>query len=552
MATADREGTRRLGGGWLLDLWNDASTQTRLALAGISLALLLGLVGLLLTARTTRVVTVPLLSGHRFSPNESRLALQAFSQKSLRDFEYAGGQIFVPRDKENAYLQALADGDAFPDNLYKALDDYVINQRNWWASQADAERLLKIAREKMLSKTLLSMEGVTNASVLVTEPPRLGMRRVGKAKGSVSVTVVKPLGATRIEQIKHLVASAVHDLAPEDVYVAVNGTGGGGSASGGSSGVHAVDTELAKMKSEYLQTKEAYAEAFEADIRRIFSDMEGIDVIANVELTNNDGIQQHIVSYQKGAVASQETTSRVSEQGSGADAGGEPGVRTNADLPGTPPAGQRGASNQGAVVGVASAAGNSDSEETSSLRFDNNKVETSQKIHGLLPTKVGVVIKVPRKLLDPSTDADGRPTPPARTEADMIEAVVRLGLPGLTAENVKIDRYQPTLATEPEVVRASVVEVLKEGGPLILFAVLGLAAIATALIVGRRAPMPPLPPMPDDATESAEKDADSLLPKIPLDETALRADRMRGEIAQMATQNPEAAASLIRRWLQNE
>lgn len=543
MATA--AAPRRSPADWAGDLWASTSTANKLAVAGILVVVLLALAGLAFLQSQAAAGRVAILDGYKFTSDESRAALQAFGTANLRDYEYVGGQILVPAQRMNEYLQALASADAFRDNFDKPIDDYINNQRTWWASQSDAERLLQIAKTKTVGKMIAAMDGVEEAVVVLAAPDRMTLRRTGRAKASVAVTARRNLSASEVEQIKQMVAGSFQELDPNQVTVTVTNQT---NARGGKKGCD-VDTCLVKSRNEYLQTKAAYAEMIEQDIRRLLADLDGVEVVANVDLATQDDIQQRITSFGKGAISSQETTSKSSEAPVGAGpAGGEPGVRTNVDLPGTPPA------NQGLTAAAAPPPTATESDDTSSTRFDNNRIETTQKIHGLIPKQVGVVINIPRQYLEAATGADGQPAPAPRTEQDIIDAVVRLGYAGLTAENVKILRYSPPPPPEPTAPAAidRVVTVARDYGGSALLAALALVAVLFAWWIARSSSVPKLVEPEIDESEETEKAAEALLPQVPSTEAARRFEKMQDSVTQIISNNPEGSASLLRRWLQQD
>lgn len=532
---------------WTSEFWAHTSTANKLTLGGVLLVLLVVVVGLVVSSQPKTEGRVALLEGYKFTSDESRAAIQAFSTANLRDYEYVGGQILVPRTSVNAYLQALAAADAFGDNFDKPIDDYINNQRTWWASQSDAERLLHIAKEKTVGKMIASMAGVEEAVVVVARPDRLTLRRTGNAKASVAITAFRSLPASQLEQAKQIVANAFHDLSPTQVNVVVTNRPGAKGGAMGHAAEKCVDTDAIKSKNEYLQTKEAYAECVESAIRRLLADLDGVEVVANVDVDTPYDVRQRIVSFQKGAIASQETSSRNTETpAGGGPAGGEPGFRTNVDLPGTPPA-----ANQ-AMSATASATPATESDESNSTLFDNNRVETEQKIVGLIPKKVGVVVNIPRRYLEPTTAADGQSVPASRNEQDIIDAIVRLGYPGLTPESVKVVRYTPAPAPEVTPAGLPVGEIVRDYASPALLGALGLIAVLTALRVTRRATVPTVVTPPDDVVADKEVSDEELLPKLPASVEAQKYEKLQETVTTIIQSDSDAAASLVRRWIASD
>ncbi|MFO0946991.1 MAG: flagellar M-ring protein FliF C-terminal domain-containing protein [Planctomycetota bacterium] len=523
----------------LSEVWTGMTTANRLTLAGIGLAIVLALAALVASGTRESTGKVPLLEGYKFTASESQAAVQAFGG-TLTDYEINGGQILVPRARENDYLTALATANAFPDNFYKAFDDYVDNQRTWWNSQADAQRLLLVAKQKILSKMIASFPEIGNASVMVTNPPTIGMRRAATRKATVRVTMLgkRPLSPLRAEEIRHMVASSFEYLEPANVYVASDSLLG--TAEGKGHGADAcVDTTLSKMNNPHLLSKESYAECIEHDIQRMLAHLDGVSVVANVEVDLDKRIDQRIVQFEKGQVVRRDTTSRSVESTSPPGPRGEPGVRTNVDEPGVAP-------NQGATA--ATTPTNTESNESSNEEMVPSQVETSKEIVGLTPKKVGVVINVPRNFLEATTDANNQTVAPAVTEAEIIANVVALGYPGVTEDSVKVLRFTPT--PMPEMVEAGmpIMGVVEDHMSGILFGVLGLVAVIVALVIARRAPVPEVDRRILEEEKAVEEPA-SLLPELPSDESAMRFEKMQETISSMVSTSPESAAGLLRRWI---
>jgi flagellar biosynthesis/type III secretory pathway M-ring protein FliF/YscJ len=309
---------------------------------------------------------------------------------------------------------------------------------------------------------------------------------------------------------------------------------------GGMHGDSCVDTTLSKLNNPHLLSKESYAECIEHDILRMLSHLEGVNVVANVEVDLDKRINQVITQHEKGAVVRRDSTSRNSESTSPAAREGEPGVRTNADEPGVAP-------NQGATA--ASAPTNTETDESTTEEMIPNRIETQKEIAGLTPKRVGVVISVPRKYMEATTDAAGVAQPAAMTEAEIISSVVALGYPGLTEESVRVVRYTPEeVPAEEAPAGFAALDLVMENISSILFGILGIAAIIVAIVVSRRAPVEKV-----DRTELEEEARDQeeepLLPEMPADVSALRYEKMQETINQMVGSSPESAASLVRRWI---
>src|SRR5688572_14246426 len=66
-----------------------------------------------------------LLGGRPFTPSELTAIEAAFAKAGLGKSQIVGSQIRIPRGQKDAYLAAIADGNALPADFYKYLDDAI-------------------------------------------------------------------------------------------------------------------------------------------------------------------------------------------------------------------------------------------------------------------------------------------------------------------------------------------------------------------------------------------------------------------------------------------
>src|ERR671938_1692386 len=107
----------------LLELIRSMSPGTRLATV-----LLLVLVVISLAYLTQYQVTGGdelLLGGRPFTQSELTAIEAAFAKAGLGKSQISGTQIRIPRGKKDAYLAALADGNALPADFYKYFDEAI-------------------------------------------------------------------------------------------------------------------------------------------------------------------------------------------------------------------------------------------------------------------------------------------------------------------------------------------------------------------------------------------------------------------------------------------
>lgn len=521
-------------------LWNSLSRSARVAIALVVVAVVAAMAfGLSALPGSGPSSMAPLLGGHDFSLEERESAIKAFQERKLSDYTLIGSKIFVPKAKEADYLSALATGaGGLPGDTDRAIDKYIEEQRSWWASTAESERLFRVAEQRRLARVIESFPEIDHASVLASEPPERGTLRGRTPKGTAAVKIStvdgKPLHPQRVEQIRELVDGAFRDIpGPEHVKVvedALRTTGGQGSE-------HCPDPSLLSQGAgQYLMTKAAFECQVENKVRELFADLKGLVVKVNAELDPRHRRSQNIDMKEKGPIRSESGESSNSEAANIASspAGGEPGVRPNVDIPGQTP-------NQGAIATVA--APNVQNDEVFERTYDNIKTLTEQSFVDFEPVKVGIVVRY-RVPPGAPAEAEGAPTPLA-----IREMIASLGYPGMTVETVAVQPYvgeDPPAVEEPT---ASVFDRAVTVLPAAGLTMLGLLAVILAIVLARRAPLPQWTVAQESSDPSQPGRMPELGVELPRDEAAVKFEQLQSQINKMVQANPEAAAGFVKRWI---
>jgi flagellar biosynthesis/type III secretory pathway M-ring protein FliF/YscJ len=536
----------------MLEAWESLSVSVRIA-AMLMLVGAMAAAGLALSGNSRAVdrAMSPLMGGYEFSLESRESAIKAFQEGKLTGYTLVGNKIMVPVGSEVEYLAALASSKTgLPGNTDDAIDRYIEEQRSWWASTAESERLFRVAEERRLARVIETFPEIDHASVLVSDLPPRGTLRARSAQGTAAVKVStndgKPLHPRRVEQIKTLVAGKFRDIAsPDRVEVVSDALGSGGSAGTGGPD----PALLSEGAGQYLMTKAAFSMQIENKIRELFADLKGLTVAVNAELDPRHSRIERITKRDKGPVKreSSDTSNSESASGGGAAAGGEPGTRTNVDAPGAVP-------NQGAQASGGGANPSTQTSETSEKEYDNGQTLTDHSFVDFEPVKVGVVV---RYRVPPAAGAAGA-TPGTNESAGPDPQKVRamiatLGYPGVSVESVSVEPYE---GDEPEAIAEpspSYLSTMTQILPSIVLAILGIFAIIVAVIVANRAPVPKLAKEFESAREAeAARAADEVQAKADVERSAEAAafEQTQQQINKLVKENPEMAASVIRRWVQ--
>src|SRR5262245_55544009 len=158
----------------LLELIRSMSVGTRVA-TGLLLAMVVVSLAYLFQYRVVGGDEF-LLGGRPFSPSELTAIETAFAKAGLGKSQVVGSQIRIPRGQKDAYLAALADGNALPADFYTYLDSAAANDSPWASSKSQQFRIAT-AKQKTLAHVLERMKGIEQASVHYDEETKHGLTR---------------------------------------------------------------------------------------------------------------------------------------------------------------------------------------------------------------------------------------------------------------------------------------------------------------------------------------------------------------------------------------
>lgn len=218
-----------------------------------------------------------LLEGNTFQGSQLAAMQAAFGKANLDSYEIIANRIRVPRDQQGKYMGALAEAGALPPDYGKYLEK-AVNSANPFTSRAHTAEVIKVAKQEELQNILRSMKGIESASVLYDLEIKRGFGQENIVTASVNVkpTGSQPLDAERVPAIRHLVASAIAGLKPENVTVTdLNGMVYP-AGSPGASGTSDDDPDLCRKK--------RWDQYWAKQIRDALAYIPGVLVTANVEL----------------------------------------------------------------------------------------------------------------------------------------------------------------------------------------------------------------------------------------------------------------------------
>lgn len=462
-----------------------------------------------------------------------------------------GDRVLVPADRRDEALAALAVADVMPENTASGFDE-ISKQLNPWDPQSKTDALFKEGKQRTLQNIIRKMDGVRDAVVLIE--PATG-RRIGAGnEASASIHITMKDGGTGSRKLASaaasLVAGAQQFLSMKHTQVVI------GSRQyrlqDSNDGLNSDDVgELVAMHEQRLEDK----------VLGLYSNIDGLFVKVSVNV-NMTATQTQSKSIDPNVVQKEKRTNTRNESepvlGSG---GAEPGAQANtgASIDQTPRA---------SVGGEKTLEQN----ETEFENFAGTKSETSLKPAGDY-TVLSAAVRVPRsyfvslaKAVSNSTSepALAQLQPVIDSELEKIRSEVA-GCTTQDPQRVVVSMYNdapsPLLAAATAVPTGSITQSLGSYGKEIAIGALALMSLfMVSMMVRKGTPAPVVAHGPAAPRETPNLDSgvtvagivgegDPMLDGMELDEDAVRTQQMLDQVSTLVGENPDAAANLVKRWL---
>jgi flagellar biosynthesis/type III secretory pathway M-ring protein FliF/YscJ len=491
---------------------------------------------------------------------------QSFSQQDItritaeldaRGIQYsvAGDKIKIPADRKWQVMAILGYEQMLPSSTAEGFDQ-IVKQMSPWDSAALTEAKLNEYRAASLSQVIRRFPGVRDAAVMIDPNSQ---RRIGdsfSASAMVYITMkqagAKP-GKQLVEAAAAVVAGSHAGMTPSDVTVVVDGVP-----------QRVVDPNSDMVNSdESLDIIQSHERWLSDKIARQLAFIKDAKISVTVELdTESKTTQQKIYDKDKSFSLENETTNHTEESTSSGPTSSEPGVLPNTSM----------------TIASTGSGGStmSTSDETAKKAIFPAETVTQIRTPAGKTTVVGATVRVPQSYFAAiwmRKNPDGKqPTDEVlRTMAEAELPKIRedvLKCTGLTDPNsVNVDTYSdamPTLAAATDKTASASTSSLPFGignyGKEIaigLLAVVSLFMVSTMVKKGAAAPIPvsladlepPPPVVPDEIIAGEVGAGHQMLDGMELDDDSVRAQQMIEQVSTMVKENPDGAASLVKRWL---
>jgi flagellar biosynthesis/type III secretory pathway M-ring protein FliF/YscJ len=489
------------------------------------------------------------------------------------DVRMAGEKVLVPVDRKLEAVAELGFAEKLPQNIVSGFD-VIIKQMNPFDTASKTEVMWNQAKEITLGNLIKTWPGVAWANVVIDNTSKRGFLAGDTIKPSASVNVKMRSGARPDKRLAQaavrLLTGSVAALDPAKVQVIIDGMPV--NTGEGENGVGSADSFFALQKDQ-----EKY---YEERIVGLFPFMQA-PVVARVSVK----IDTRAVTAETTKVDAKNSLYKPIKENTVTDEtqmsqGGGPEVGAGSNL-------QAGANGQASVGGM-------DAGGAGGERSTSNKTEERNE-YALIPSQTtekssegpgkgtiqSAAVLVPRsyivkryRVANPALPRDKEPDavalqPLVDQEIAQRRADVKNSL-GLVDDNVITVSLYDDLPPDPTAVAmagvadapAGVVS-LAVGGHAKEIAVGALAVVSlfmVSMMVRKSAPAPVFvapkverpPPQPLEASELLAGEAgegNPLLDGMELDDDAVKTQQMIGQVSQMVKDNPDAAANLVKRWM---
>jgi flagellar M-ring protein FliF len=479
------------------------------------------------------------------------------NELSMRGVPYSvtGDRLLVPADRRFEALADLSYQQLLPQDTRSGFDE-MFARTGMFESQSRTDLAMNRAKEMDLSRVIGRYPGVRGAAVTLDAKPQ---RRIGsdvKPTAAVSVQMKSGQQPSKqlVEAIAAYVAGSTAGLKRSDVNVIIDGR------------PHRVrDAQEDPLASggDILEMLQGHEHRLENKIRDHYAAIiPGLAATVTVELDASNRQKQSRIYDAKNTVSKEiETDSETEESTSGAAPSGEPGVGSNVGAD---------------ITGVSVAA-----TPTSTVR------ERSNSRFQVLPSVTDETITTPAGLAKPVAASVSIPhsyfvsiwraqNPSASTEPDeatikpIVEAhlaEIRLQVMKMTGipvtDDVIVSAYRDAPVSEAvaEAGTGAAVGMLLSGNvkEIAVGALAVISLFMVSMMVRRSAPPLPVPVAAPEPVVPATAFGDPVAGEVgaglnalsgqELDDEQVESHQMIEQVETMVRENPDAAAQLVKRWL---
>jgi flagellar M-ring protein FliF len=490
---------------------------------------------------------------------------QAMSKDEIATIEHAleargittviqGDRVLVPSDRLTEALAELSYSQSLPTDTTTGFDD-IVKQMSPWDTSSKQEKMWMEAKQRTLAQIIRHWKGVRFATVMIDTPDHRSFTEQTEATATVNISTNGATGPKVAQAAANLVAGATSGLKRSKVAVIVDSL---------PVTIPDKDNDTFIGNGELIEVRKAHEKEYEDKIRRQLSYISTgpvmVSVTVNVD-TKTMQEEKHTPDA-KAVVSSPTKTSEQHDETTAPSQGsGDPGV----------------APNTGIALNPSASGGNSNTSgtETNEFHVDSGYTNTVIKAPAGDPTVVGAAINVPRSYF---VEIYKKQNPNAKGDPDdaVLQPIMTAGLQtirdtvkrctGLSAdEAISVAAYTEVapmlaMATEEKTTTSVAVGSVTDHAKEIAVGVLAVVSLFMVSSMARKsvpAPVITIPEAPKEPENLMAGDevagevgsGENTLDAMELDEDSVKTQQMLDQVSTMVEENPEAAANLVKRWL---
>jgi flagellar biosynthesis/type III secretory pathway M-ring protein FliF/YscJ len=468
-----------------------------------------------------------------------------------------GDRLHVAADKKLQAIGLLSSTMQLPGDSKNAIDE-LVGKINPWMSHSLEDRVFLQGKQTVLAQTLRYWPQIRHAVVIIDPTRQIGPNGA-EPSASVSVMLKPKVEADQrlADSIGDFISGTLSSLHRSRIKVHINDR---------SFNLHDKDDQsTATSADELLAQVQKYENHYAGKIKEQFRYIDGVFVTVTCRV-NNERTEKNVETIDLKGIASKpvQETSQTDETNSKNGPTGEPGVVPN-----------QGLSLDNASGGDKSSNTTEKTETRYAVAFPRSNIHTINNGGDSTPLGVSVLFPRSRFVLEYKQikNSDKEPEPTAlQTFIDDQLRLKRLIVKGcvgaLPDESVTVADYPDSLplSASPTLAAATPVSLMLTDhakeialGALALVSLFmvsnmvrkGSATPAPALAMAT-AGMAPRNTVPLQGREEAVGEAmegDTLLDGMELDEESAKAQQMLNQVSALVEENPDAAANLVKRWM---
>jgi len=536
------------------------SVSQKLALA--SCAGLIAVALLWMTHWAGEPVMVPLLD-QPIAPDQMTAIIRELESRDI-SYRVSGDRVLVPADQQYRIRARLAEARVLPDDMQIGFSKLIEQNNSPWLNMTEQDRRWALALSTELSKVLREIRGIADARVFLDRSCR---RTIGQPSvtPTASVFVMPKPGAKltpdKLLTIATMVSGAVGGLSPENVKVADMATGRS----------YTVPTDEESEAYGDLAARKEREDYFANKIRQLLGHIPGVLVAVHADM-DTDATQILQEKHGKPVVLTEKTESESSSQG---QPGAEPGVNPNTSV----------------AISSGGAARNMEktrSETTYDARVDRTVTKIDKPRYEI--RRLFASINVPRSYLaaifrsargkEPTdVELETFSKPELTKIKDLAMRALAMTGEGDQGKQVQVDWFHDEVvrqigATMQAEAGGDVLALVRTYGPKAGLGGLAVISLLMMLMLTRRVGEGPVMPgdashagrsgwarrakrkgagvdmTVDDETVGEAASTDALLVGKEVDEQTLHAQKVVEQVQQMVADDPESAATILKRWIE--